>query len=126
MKMGLAGSGVKGEWHVEIDELIDLGLYGITIGNREFKLQSFEPATSQIHKLLRFLKARRQDEGFDFCKAFGGEVGFLHHDGAAFIRIVQRGERGPNVMEIAVDHSECGDLCAALEEGIHEAALPEG
>jgi hypothetical protein len=125
MKMGLAGSGVKGDWHVEIDELIGLGLYGITIGNRQFSLQLSEAPATQIHKLLGFLKARKQDEGFEFRRTFGGEVGFVHHDGAVFIRIVHRGEHGPNLLEISVDHSDCDDLCAALEQAILNAGLPE-
>lgn len=125
MKTGLAGSGVKDAWHVEIDELIDLGLYGISIANLQFHLVISEAPVDRIRKLLRFLQASKQDEFFEFRDAFGGKVGFRNHDGAIFIRIWHEGEHGPNLLEIPVEYAECVKLASALEEALCEASLLE-
>jgi hypothetical protein len=125
MKMGLGGTGRKGEWHVEIDELIGLGLYGITIANRQLKLQIFEAPIDRMRDLLRFLKTSQNDECLDFPNAFGGRLQFLNHDGAVFIRIRHAGEHGPDLLEVAVEYTECARLAEALDEAIAETVFPE-
>ena len=121
MSIGLAGIGREDDWQVDLDEMIGLDLYGITIANRQFSLQIFEVRLDAIKYLQLFLKESEQDKPFHFHTAFGGRLEFVSHDGNLLIRIFDAREHGANLLTITVQPAERTKLAAALEEAIEDA-----
>jgi hypothetical protein len=121
LNTGLAGFGKRDDWTVEIDELIDVNLYGIAIHNNRFTFQVSGFPLNRIVEFQQFLRTRPKDQTFSLHKGPTGRVDCAEHDDRLFLRLINNGECGANLAEFAIEAPECDLLAAAVEEAIKDA-----
>jgi hypothetical protein len=121
MKFALAGLGKQNGWTVELDEIIDTELYGISIHNIQFSFQIYGFPLGRVLEFQRFLRTRDTDQVFVFHTESSGRVEFAEHDKLMFLRLLQQTSFGTNLVEIAIASTECDYLAAAIQEAVKDA-----
>jgi hypothetical protein len=122
MKAGLAGIGREKEWIVEIDYLIDLGLYALNVTHRGIELMTEGVSLDRIELLHKFLKDDKDGDTFELCGGVGGRVEFRLHDETLRLFVWDGGQDdNKNMMIVSWMHEEYVDFVIAIKDAIDDA-----
>jgi hypothetical protein len=122
MNVGLLGIGTEKDWIIEIDDLIDLGLYALNISHRRIELRTEGVRFDQFEKLQKFLVTDKEEDTFVFCTSTSAKVEFRLYEGALRLFLwasVQEGNG--NMLQVSWPREEYQDFAMALKDAIKDA-----